>query len=154
MNPYFTLGLVALIFIVTLLCSRQSHKMPEPEPMVADPDTPILGGDGVLVEDLRIEVPEGRTVVVLPEGAPAQSRGWHVFSTEKKHQEFIDFKLYRGKSEMAADNTFIGEYRIFGIPRGRAGIPQIQARFMVTDDAIEVAAQDLKRRANMTLKKL
>ncbi|MCC5846575.1 MAG: Hsp70 family protein [Verrucomicrobia bacterium] len=154
MHALFTLVPVALIIIVTLLFSRQSHKMPELEPMVAEPDSPILGEEGVLVEDLRIEVEDGKTAVILPAGAPVEARKWETLSTTEKHQEFIDFNLYRGMSELAADNTLIGKFRIFGIPKGRAGGPQIQARFAVNDGAIEIATHDLKRGVNMITKKL
>jgi molecular chaperone DnaK len=52
-----------------------------------------------------------------------------VFSTAADNQTKVSIKVYQGEREMAADNKFLGEFELGGIPMAPRGHPQVEVTF-------------------------
>jgi len=66
-----------------------------------------------------------------------------VFSTAADNQTKVSIKVAQGEREMAADNKFLGEFELGGIPMSPRGHPQIEVTFDIDANGImNVAAKD------------
>ena len=67
-----------------------------------------------------------------------------VFSTVAPFQSSVDIHVLQGERPMAADNKTIGRFRLNGIKRAPAGVPQIEVTFDIDANGIlTVSARDL-----------
>ncbi len=67
-----------------------------------------------------------------------------VFSTVAPYQSSVDIHVLQGERPMAADNKTIGKFRLNGIKRAPAGVPQIEVTFDIDANGIlTVSARDL-----------
>lgn len=67
-----------------------------------------------------------------------------VFSTAAAFQTSVEVKVLQGERPMAADNKAIGTFRLKGIKRAPAGVPQIEVTFDIDANGIlTVSAKDL-----------
>ena len=67
-----------------------------------------------------------------------------VFSTVAPFQSSVDIHVLQGERPMAADNKTIGKFRLNGIKRAPAGVPQIEVTFDIDANGIlTVSAKDL-----------
>ena len=67
-----------------------------------------------------------------------------VFSTVAPFQSSVDIHVLQGERPMAADNKTIGKFRLNGIKRAPAGVPQIEVTFDIdTNGILTVSARDL-----------
>jgi len=66
-----------------------------------------------------------------------------VFSTAADNQTKVSIKVYQGEREMAADNKYLGEFELGGIPMAPRGHPQIEVSFDIDANGImNVSAKD------------
>ena len=66
-----------------------------------------------------------------------------VFSTAADNQTKVSIKVCQGEREMAADNKFLGEFELGGIPMAPRGHPQIEVTFDIDANGImNVHAKD------------
>jgi len=66
-----------------------------------------------------------------------------VFSTAADNQTKVSIKVFQGEREMAADNKFLGEFELGGIPMAPRGHPQIEVTFDIDASGImHVSAKD------------
>ena len=66
-----------------------------------------------------------------------------VFSTAADGQTAVDIKVFQGEREMAADNKYLGEFELSGIPMAPRGHPQIEVSFDIDANGIlNVTAKD------------
>ena len=55
----------------------------------------------------------------------------------------MTIRVFQGEREMAADNKLLGQFDLVGIPRRRAGVPQIEVTFDIDANGIvNVSAKD------------
>ena len=67
-----------------------------------------------------------------------------IFSTAAPFQTSVEIKVLQGERPMAADNKAIGTFRLKGIKRAPAGVPQIEVTFDIDANGIlTVSAKDL-----------
>ena len=67
-----------------------------------------------------------------------------VFSTAAAFQTSVEIHVLQGERPMAADNKAIGTFRLKGIKRAPAGVPQIEVTFDIDANGIlTVSAKDL-----------
>ncbi len=67
-----------------------------------------------------------------------------VFSTAAAFQTSVEVKVLQGERPMAADNKAIGTFRLKGIKRAPAGVPQIEVTFDIDANGIlTVSTKDL-----------
>lgn len=66
-----------------------------------------------------------------------------IFSTAAAFQTSVEIKVLQGERPMAADNKAIGTFRLKGIKRAPAGVPQIEVTFDIDANGIlTVSAKD------------
>lgn len=67
-----------------------------------------------------------------------------VFSTAAPFQRDVEIHVLQGERPMARDNKTIGKFRLTGIKRAPAGVPQIEVTFdLDTNGILKVSAKDL-----------
>ena len=67
-----------------------------------------------------------------------------IFSTAAPFQTSVEIKVLQGERPMAKDNKAIGTFRLKGIKRAPAGVPQIEVTFDIDANGIlTVSAKDL-----------
>lgn len=67
-----------------------------------------------------------------------------IFSTAAPFQTSVEIKVLQGERPMAKDNKAIGTFRLKGIKRAPAGVPQIEVTFDIdTNGILTVSAKDL-----------
>jgi len=67
-----------------------------------------------------------------------------VFSTAAPFQRDVEIHVLQGERPMAKDNKTIGKFRLTGIRRAPAGVPQIEVTFDIdTNGILKVSAKDL-----------
>ena len=68
-----------------------------------------------------------------------------IFSTTAPFQRAVDIHVLQGERPMARDNKTIGRFRLNGIERAMAGVPQIEVTFDIDANGIlTVSARDQK----------
>ena len=68
-----------------------------------------------------------------------------IFSTTAPFQRAVDIHVLQGERPMARDNKSIGRFRLTGIERAMAGVPQIEVTFDIDANGIlTVSARDQK----------
>ncbi len=68
-----------------------------------------------------------------------------IFSTAAPYQTSVDIHVLQGERAMAADNRTIGKFKLKGIERAPAGVPQIEVSFDIdTNGILKVSAKDLR----------
>lgn len=66
-----------------------------------------------------------------------------VFTTAASFQSSVDIHVLQGERPMARDNKTIGRFRLNGIQRAAAGVPQIEVTFDIdTNGILKVSARD------------
>lgn len=67
-----------------------------------------------------------------------------IFSTAAPFQRDVEIHVLQGERPMAQDNKTIGKFRLTGIKRAPAGVPQIKVTFdLDTNGILKVSAQDM-----------
>ena len=93
---------------------------------------------------LAIETVGGIATRLIERNSPIPTRFAKVFTTAHPYQPAVDINVLQGEGPMAADNKSIGQFRLGGIRRAPAGVPQIEVTFDInTDGILEVTAKDL-----------
>ena len=68
-----------------------------------------------------------------------------VFSTAMNYQTSVEIKVLQGERQFARDNKLLGTFRLNGIRRAPAGVPQIEVTFDIDANGIvNVSARDLE----------
>lgn len=119
---------------------------------VIEPDSPIVDGSGVLVEDLGLEIIHGDFAPVLKRGSKAPCEATFTFSTFADNQDQIMLTLYRGTGKVVMGNHFLGKYQIVDIPPAPARVPFIAMTFRVMDGTISIDAIDTASGRAMRIK--
>lgn len=74
------------------------------------------------------------------------------FTTRSLNQKTVDISVFQGEQPHCKDNTFIGGFRLEGIPAAPAGQPQIAVHFRMDDsDLLTVTATCSHLRTQQTL---
>ncbi len=67
-----------------------------------------------------------------------------VFSTARNYQSLVEINVLQGERPMAVDNKSIGKFKLKGIKKAPAGVPQIEVTFDIdTNGILKVNAKDL-----------
>ncbi len=67
-----------------------------------------------------------------------------IFTTAADNQTAVSIRVYQGERPMAADNRFLGQFDLVGIPPAPRGVPQIEVTFDIDANGIlHVSAKDL-----------
>ncbi|MBQ0043287.1 MAG: molecular chaperone DnaK [Lachnospiraceae bacterium] len=109
----------------------------------------VAGGNNLLLMDvtpmsLSIETMGGVSTVLIERNSTIPTRYSKVFTTAGPYQSTVDIHVLQGERPMARDNKQIGKFRLKGIRKAPAGVPQIEVTFDIDADGIlNVSAKDL-----------
>lgn len=93
---------------------------------------------------LSIETVGGVCTTVLDRNSTIPTRKSQIFTTAANFQTNVEIKVYQGERKFARDNKLIGNFKLSGIKRAMAGVPQIEVTFDIDVNGIlKVSAKDL-----------
>lgn len=93
---------------------------------------------------LSIETVGGVATRLVERNSTLPTRYSRVFSTAAPYQREVQIHVLQGERPMAKDNKTIGKFKLKGIRRAPAGVPQIEVTFDIDANGIlKVSAKDL-----------
>ena len=93
---------------------------------------------------LSIETVGGVATKLVDRNSTVPTRYSRVFSTAAPYQREVEIHVLQGERPMAKDNKTIGKFKLKGIRRAPAGVPQIEVTFDIDANGIlKVSARDL-----------
>ena len=108
-----------------------------------------MKGDILLLDvtplSLSIETVGGVATRLVERNSRLPIHHSQIFSTTAPFQRAVDIHVLQGERPMARDNKTIGRFRLTGIERAMAGVPQIEVTFDIDANGIlTVSARDQK----------
>lgn len=110
----------------------------------------LAGADnGILLLDvtplsLSIETVGGVATRLVERNSTLPIHYSQVFSTAAPYQTSVEIHVLQGERPMAKDNKTIGKFKLTGIKKAPAGVPQIEVTFDIDANGIlKVSAKDL-----------
>ena len=106
-------------------------------------------GNSILLLDvtplsLSIETVGGVATRLVERNSTLPIHYSQVFSTAAPYQSSVDIHVLQGERPMAKDNKTIGKFKLSGIKKAPAGVPQIEVTFDIDANGIlKVSAKDL-----------
>ncbi len=106
-------------------------------------------GTGILLLDvtpltLSIETVGGVATKLVSRNSTLPVHYSQIFSTAAPYQTNVEIHVLQGERPLARDNKTIGKFRLKGIQRAPAGVPQIEVTFDIdTNGILKVSARDL-----------
>jgi len=98
----------------------------------------------VIPLSLSIETIGGVATRLIERNTTLPTRYSRVFSTAAPYQKDVEIRVLQGERPMARDNKRIGNFKLKGIRRAPAGVPQIEVTFDIdTNGILTVSAKDL-----------
>ena len=93
---------------------------------------------------LSIETIGGVATRLVNRNTTLPTRYSQIFSTAAPYQSSVEIRVLQGERPMARDNKLIGTFKLWGIRRAPAGVPQIEVTFDIDANGIlTVSARDL-----------
>ncbi len=105
-------------------------------------------GDIILMDvtplSLSIETIGGVATKLIGRNTPIPTRQSQIFTTAGNFQTSVDIKVFQGERKFTRDNKLLGNFKLTGIKRAPAGVPQIEVSFDIDSNGIvNVSAKDL-----------
>lgn len=98
----------------------------------------------VIPLSLSIETVGGVATRLVERNSTLPTRYSQVFSTAAPYQRDVEIHVLQGERPLARDNKTIGRFRLKGIRRAPAGVPQINVTFDIDANGIlKVSAKDM-----------
>ena len=93
---------------------------------------------------LSIETMGGIASRLIERNTTIPTRPSQIFTTAGNFQTSVDIKVFQGERKFTRDNKLLGNFRLNGIKRAMAGVPQIEVTFDIdVNGIVNVSAKDL-----------
>lgn len=93
---------------------------------------------------LSIETMGGIASRLIERNTTIPTRHSQIFTTAGNFQTSVDIKVFQGERKYTRDNKLLGNFRLNGIKRAMAGVPQIEVTFDIdVNGIVNVSAKDL-----------
>ena len=93
---------------------------------------------------LSIETVGGIASRLIERNTTIPTRHSQIFTTAGNFQTSVDIKVFQGERRFTRDNKLLGNFKLSGIKRAMAGVPQIEVTFDIDANGIvNVSAKDL-----------
>lgn len=93
---------------------------------------------------LSIETMGGIASRLIERNTTIPTRHSQIFTTAGNFQTSVDIKVFQGERKFTRDNKLLGNFRLNGIKRAMAGVPQIEVTFDIdVNGIVNVSAKDL-----------
>lgn len=93
---------------------------------------------------LSIETMGGIASRLIERNTTIPTRHSQIFTTAGDFQTSVDIKVFQGERKFTRDNKLLGNFRLNGIKRAMAGVPQIEVTFDIdVNGIVNVSAKDL-----------
>lgn len=93
---------------------------------------------------LSIETMGGIASRLVERNTTIPTRHSQIFTTAGNFQTSVDIKVFQGERKFTRDNKLLGNFRLNGIKRAMAGVPQIEVTFDIdVNGIVNVSAKDL-----------
>ena len=93
---------------------------------------------------LSIETIGGIASRLIERNTTIPTRHSQIFTTAGNFQTSVDIKVFQGERKFTRDNKLLGNFRLNGIKRAMAGVPQIEVTFDIdVNGIVNVSAKDL-----------
>ena len=93
---------------------------------------------------LSIETMGGIASRLIERNTTIPTRHSQIFTTAGNFQTSVDIKVFQGERKFTRDNKLLGNFRLIGIKRAMAGVPQIEVTFDIdVNGIVNVSAKDL-----------
>lgn len=93
---------------------------------------------------LSIETMGGIASRLIERNTTIPTRHSQIFTTAGNFQTSVDIKVFQGERKFTKDNKLLGNFRLNGIKRAMAGVPQIEVTFDIdVNGIVNVSAKDL-----------
>ena len=104
---------------------------------------------------LSVETLGGIATPLIERNTTIPTEKTKTFTTAEDNQPSVEIRVVQGERKMAADNKFLGNFQLTGLPPSPRGIPQIDVTFSIDADGIlNVTAKDkaTDKSASITIK--
>lgn len=93
---------------------------------------------------LSIETMGGIASRLIERNTTIPTRHSQIFTTAGNFQTSVDIKVFQGERKFTRDNKLLGNFRLNGIKRAMAGVPQLEVTFDIdVNGIVNVSAKDL-----------
>ena len=93
---------------------------------------------------LSIETMGGIASRLIERNTTIPTRHSQIFTTAGNFQTSVDIKVFQGERKFTRDNKLLSNFRLNGIKRAMAGVPQIEVTFDIdVNGIVNVSAKDL-----------
>lgn len=93
---------------------------------------------------LSIETMGGIASRLIERNTTIPTKHSQIFTTAGNFQTSVDIKVFQGERKFTRDNKLLGNFRLNGIKRAMAGVPQIEVTFDIdVNGIVNVSAKDL-----------
>ena len=93
---------------------------------------------------LSIETMGGIASRLIERNTTIPTRHSQIFTTAGNFQTSVDIKVFQGERKFTRDHKLLGNFRLNGIKRAMAGVPQIEVTFDIdVNGIVNVSAKDL-----------
>lgn len=101
---------------------------------------------------LAIETVGGVATKLIERNTTIPTRYAKIFTTAAPYQSNVEIQVLQGERPMARDNKKIGSFKLKGIRKAPAGVPQIEVTFDIDANGIlKVSAKDLDTRKQQAI---
>ncbi|KAH0793615.1 cytoplasmic heat shock protein 70 [Histomonas meleagridis] len=108
----------------------------------------IIRIESTLPHSLGVEVHGGKMEKILHQNCPIPTRKVDEYTTASDYQKEVRVKIYSGESEIASENSYLGDIVLSGITIAEKSKPVIEITFEVTHEGIlKVYTKDKKTNA-------